>query len=86
MSLLMAGGLEPMIFKVPSNPYHSMILWFYVNNLFSAQMIISYFFPLGGYLQIGKTDIFILCQGTVSKQIHNQLAQSNLLLQLTYGK
>jgi len=49
-------------------------------------MIISYFFPLGGYLQIGKTDIFILCQGTVSKQIHNQLAQSNLLLQLTYGK
>jgi len=26
MSLVMAGGLELMIFKVPSNPYHSMIL------------------------------------------------------------
>ena len=29
MSLLMAGGWNQMIFKVPSNPYHSMILWFY---------------------------------------------------------
>jgi len=26
-SLLMAGGLEPVIFKVPSNPYHSVILY-----------------------------------------------------------
>ena len=26
MALLMAGGLEQMIFKVASNPYHSMIL------------------------------------------------------------
>jgi len=26
MSLLMAGGRNQMIFKVPSNPYHSVIL------------------------------------------------------------
>ena len=26
------GGWNEMIFKVPSNPYHSMILWFYIAN------------------------------------------------------
>jgi len=30
VSLLMAGGAwNEMIFKVPSNPNHTMILWFY---------------------------------------------------------
>jgi len=38
VSLLMAGGWNQMIFKVPSNPHHSMILQFY----FSLLLLLMY--------------------------------------------
>jgi len=41
MSLLMAGGARnQMIFKVASNPYHSVILWFYVQTLLVSTEIL----------------------------------------------
>ena len=53
MSLLMQGGWNEVIFKVPSNPYHFMILWFYDNNEFRThallQLLYTIYFCFGSF-------------------------------------